>query len=122
MEFQELCQVKEVAAALVQVEARLRLETGFSLNQSFALCCLARGALTPTELARELKIMGPSLSRLLRGLVAQGLVRRDLHAPDARQKLLSLTEKGRAQSQVLHACELKLFPLEIPERPLALSQ
>src|SRR5579885_1059989 len=53
------------------------------------------------ELARELELDAGYLSRLLRGLVARGLVGRTASPQDARQNHLHLTAKGRRLIETL---------------------
>lgn len=118
----DLCEVKNVMATVVQIEAKLRSETGLNLNQAFALCCLAKGALTAGALAEELRIHGASLSRVIKTLWARGLIHRDIHREDSRQKVLSLTEEGLRAALGLEGCEARIFPVEINGRGLAEKQ
>jgi DNA-binding MarR family transcriptional regulator len=109
-------------ATVVQLEAQLRTDTGLNLNQSFALCCLAKGPLSAGELAGELRIHGASLSRVIKTLWAKGYVYRDLNGGDSRRKVLSLTEEGQAVALRLAGCEERLFPLPVDGRGLAENQ
>jgi len=119
VELKDLCQVKDLMATVVQVEAALRRETGLNLNQSFALCCLAKGPLGAGALADELRIHGASLSRVLNALQTKGFIHRSIHDEDGRQKVLSLTPEGERLAQTLLGCEARLFPLAVDERGLA---
>lgn len=119
MNLKDLCQVKDLMAAVVQVEAVLRRETGLNLNQSFALCCLNKGPLSAGALADELRIHGASLSRILKVLERKGYIRRELSAHDNRQRVLSLSEEGRQLASLLIACERRVFPVAVLERGLA---
>lgn len=105
-------------ATVVQLEARLRSETGLNLNQSFALCCLARGPLSAGELANELRIHGASLSRIIKTLWAKGYLLRDVNWGDSRKKVLSLTEEGQRVALNLAGCEQRMFPVVVEERGL----
>ncbi len=118
----DLCEVKDVLATVVQIEASLRSETGLHLNQAFALCCLAKGALSAGALAEELRIHGASLSRVIKTLWLKGLIHREIHGSDSRQKVLSLTEEGRRVALNLAGCETRIFPVEIKGRGLAENQ
>jgi len=109
-------------ATVVQLEAALRSETGLNLNQSFALCCLAREPMNAGALADELRIHGASLSRIIKTLWAKGYLNRDLNWGDSRQKVLSLTEEGQKIALKLAECEDRLFPLAVEERGLAKNQ
>ena len=114
--------MKDLMATVVQVEATLRRETGLNLNQSFALCCLAKGSLSAGALADELRIRGASLSRIIKTLDHQGYIYRDLNSEDNRQKLLTLTDAGHQLALTLLGCEARIFPLEVKERGLAENQ
>lgn len=118
----DLCEVKDFMATVVQLEAALRRETGLNLNQSFALCCLAKGPLSAGGLADELRIHGASLSRVIKALTAKGYLSQDTHEEDGRQKVLSLTDEGRRVAETLAGCEFRLFPLPIDRRGLAENQ
>jgi DNA-binding MarR family transcriptional regulator len=115
LNLQDLCQVKDLMATVVQVEAALREETGLNLNQSFALCCLNKGPLSAGALAKELRIHGASLSRVIKVLATKGLINRDLDSDDNRLRVISLTEKGRRVAEALLVCESRLFPVPVVE-------
>lgn len=118
MDLENLCHVKDVMATVVQLEAKLREETGLNLNQSFALCCLAKGPLSAGELADELRIHGASLSRIIKALWSKGYLYRDLNWGDSRKKVLSLTEEGQQVALTLAGCEQRLFPILVEGRGL----
>jgi len=118
-ELKDLCHVKDLVATVVQLEAGLKKETGLNLNQSFALCCLARGPLSAGALADELRIHGASLSRIIKTLYLKGYIFRDLSWGDSRQKVLSLTEEGQRMALRLVGYENKVFPLVLDIRELA---
>lgn len=59
-------------------------------------CLHVRGDQTAADLARHERVQPPSMARLLKGLIAQGLVVRRPHESDGRQMWVSLTEHGRA--------------------------
>ena len=119
MELENLCHVKDVMATVVQLEATLRRETGLNLNQAFALCCLAKGPLSAGALADELRIHGASLSRILKTLEGQGLITRDPHDHDNRQRILALTDQGALVAATLLCTEDRIFPLSVDRRDLA---
>lgn len=80
------------------------LDSPFSLTQVRLLYELAhRTEPTAAELARELGLDPGYLSRLLRGFERCGLVAKRASASDARRRLLSLTERGRAVFAPLEA-------------------
>jgi DNA-binding MarR family transcriptional regulator/GNAT superfamily N-acetyltransferase len=69
----------------------------FSLTEARVVYELAsRGEATATALGRELDLDPGYLSRVLRQLHRRGLLRKRASADDARQTLLSLSERGRA--------------------------
>ena len=68
---------------------------GLSVAKLSVLALLHRlGPLTPSELARHERVKLQSLTRLLAELEADAWLRREPHAADARQSLLSLTRAG----------------------------
>jgi len=119
MTLKDLCQVKDLMASVVQIEAELKASTGLNLNQSFALCCLAKRSLSAGELAQELRIHGASLSRVIKTLHGKGLIFRGLHSGDSRRKVLSLTPDGKRTASALFGKEQNLFPFPVEERGLA---
>ena len=71
-------------------------ETVLSDIQLAALAALARhDSMTPGELAEHEKVQPPSMTRVLAVLEERGLVRREPHATDRRQVVLTVTEEGR---------------------------
>ncbi len=118
-ELKDLCHVKDLVATVVQLEAGLKKETGLNLNQSFALCCLAKGPLSAGALAEELRIHGASLSRIIKMLYLKGFIYRDLSWGDSRQKVLSLTEEGQKMALRLVGYESRVFPMATDTRELA---
>ncbi len=72
------------------------LDTPFSLAQARVLYELAhRAETTATEIAADLGLDMGYLSRILRGFERSGLVEKTRSAIDGRQRLLSLTARGR---------------------------
>ena len=75
----------------------MRADTSLSLSQLAALATLERhGPLTPGELAAHEKVQPPSMTRLLAGLEAAGLVTRAAHATDGRQVVMTVSPAGQA--------------------------
>ena len=71
-------------------------ETVLSDIQLAALAALARhDSMTPGELAEHEKVQPPSMTRVIAVLEERGLVRREQHATDRRQVVLTVTEEGR---------------------------
>lgn len=94
----------ELASALrisvMRLARRLRAEradTGLSLTQLSTLAALERlGPSTPTTLADHEKIQPPSMTRILAGLEATGLVARTPHPTDRRQVVVAATDEAGA--------------------------
>src|SRR6201996_8459191 len=71
-------------------------ETALSDIQLAALAALERhGSMTPGELAEHEKVQPPSMTRVIAVLEERGLVRREPHATDRRQVILTVTDSGR---------------------------
>ena len=71
-------------------------ETVLSDIQLAALAALARhDSMTPGELAEHEKVQPPSMTRVIAVLEERGLVRREPHATDRRQVILTVTGDGR---------------------------
>jgi DNA-binding MarR family transcriptional regulator len=71
-------------------------ETVISDIQLAALAALERhDSMTPGELAEHEKVQPPSMTRVLAVLEERGLVRREPHATDRRQVILTVTDDGR---------------------------
>jgi DNA-binding MarR family transcriptional regulator len=71
-------------------------ETVISDIQLAALAALARhDSMTPGELAEHEKVQPPSMTRVIAVLEERGLVKREPHATDRRQVVLTATDEGR---------------------------
>lgn len=71
-------------------------ETALSDIQLAALAALERhDSMTPGELAEHEKVQPPSMTRVIAVLEERGLVRREPHATDRRQVILTVTDDGR---------------------------
>ena len=71
-------------------------ETVLSDIQLAALAALERHeSMTPGELAEHEKVQPPSMTRVIAVLEERGLVRREPHATDRRQVVLTVTADGR---------------------------
>jgi len=71
-------------------------ETVLSDIQLAALAALARhDSMTPGELAEHEKVQPPSMTRVIAVLEERGLVKREPHATDRRQVILTVTDEGR---------------------------
>ena len=71
-------------------------ETVISDIQLAALAALERhDSMTPGELAEHEKVQPPSMTRVIAVLEERGLVKREPHATDRRQVVLTATDEGR---------------------------
>ena len=71
-------------------------ETVLSDIQLAALAALERhDSMTPGELAEHEKVQPPSMTRVIAVLEERGLVKREPHATDRRQVVLTVTDEGR---------------------------
>jgi DNA-binding MarR family transcriptional regulator len=71
-------------------------ETVLSDIQLASLAALERhDSMTPGELAEHEKVQPPSMTRVIAVLEERGLVRREPHATDRRQVILTVTADGR---------------------------
>src|SRR3954462_4663376 len=70
-------------------------EAGLSLPQFRLLAYLSTGSAGPSPAALELSTSRPSVTSLVDGLVAKGLVDRHAHADDRRRVTLVLTPEGQ---------------------------
>jgi DNA-binding MarR family transcriptional regulator len=71
-------------------------ETVLSDIQLASLSALERHeSMTPGELADHEKVQPPSMTRVIAVLEERGLVRREPHATDRRQVVLTVTDEGR---------------------------
>jgi DNA-binding MarR family transcriptional regulator len=68
--------------------------------QLAALAALERhDSMTPADLAENEKVQPPSMTRVIAVLEERGLVRREPHATDRRQVILTVTDDGRSLVQ-----------------------
>jgi DNA-binding MarR family transcriptional regulator len=69
----------------------------------FAFSRLSAGGATITQLAEHLDITRQAAAQLVDELVAKGYVQRQPHPEDARARLITLTDKGRACTRAAEA-------------------
>ena len=60
------------------------------------------GIETPSALARHIAVNRPAVSRLLKGLEVEGLIRREASRGDGRSVRLALTEAGRRKLEEVY--------------------
>jgi DNA-binding MarR family transcriptional regulator len=69
----------------------------------FAFARLAPGGATITQLAEHLDVTRQAAAQIVDELIAKGYVERQAHPQDARARLITLTEKGRACTRAADA-------------------
>jgi DNA-binding MarR family transcriptional regulator len=75
---------------------------GIHEGQQYILLCLwAEDGLTPGELARQLALSTPTVTRATTRMETAGLVRREPHEHDRRLVRLFLTPRGRALEKAI---------------------
>jgi DNA-binding MarR family transcriptional regulator len=88
----------DLRGAIMRMSRRLRREgsTGeLTSGQYEVLVILQHGPRTPGELADEVQVKPPWMTRTVVALEALGLVRRSAHPADGRQVVVTLTDAGR---------------------------
>jgi DNA-binding MarR family transcriptional regulator len=76
---------------------RQRTDESLTLSQTSALAVLDRlGPLTPGALAEQENVQPPTMTKLVAGLEARGLVSTAPHPSDGRQKLVAVTPGAHA--------------------------
>lgn len=91
----------DLRIAVMRLARRLRAEraeVGLTLTQLSALAALERhGPTTPGNLAAIERVRPPSMTRVLNGLVDQGLVSRRPHPTDGRQVIVEITAEAQTR-------------------------
>jgi DNA-binding MarR family transcriptional regulator len=81
---------------LIRGELRERRPAGLSIGQFRLLHLLHRDAASPSDIADDLGVSVPAVSKMVDGLVERGFVGRAPHAADRRRLSLALTPAGAA--------------------------
>lgn len=88
----------EVRLACQRISRRVRFESSdLPPHQFGVLIRLSQRPWTPGELAAEERVSAPSMTRTVNCLVEDGLVEKYDNPEDGRQRLLRLTDAGRAR-------------------------
>jgi DNA-binding MarR family transcriptional regulator len=91
------CQVRESVMRLTRRLRAERAETGYTLTQIAALATIERkGRISAGDLAAHERVRPPSMTRVIGRLEADGLVVTTAHPTDGRQKLIDISDAGRA--------------------------
>lgn len=97
-------------------------QLGLSYTEISLLRLLDEGAETPSDLARELALPAPTVSRILNHLSDRGLVERTLDPENLRRVRLSLTQEGRKTRTKTRQAATQLIEAyfgDIPEEVLS---
>jgi len=90
----------ELRLAVHRLTRRLRQENppdDLTLSQISALAVVFReGSLTAGDLAAAEQVRPPSMTRMIAALETAGMVERTTNPADARQVMVSITERGRS--------------------------
>jgi MarR family transcriptional regulator, transcriptional regulator for hemolysin len=99
--------IKLVLAARLwraRVDERLRpIQYSSSRMETLGAIAASPADSTQTDVARRLRIEGPSLTRMVQLLEKEHLIGRKTDPADARSKLLSLTDKGEGALEEIFA-------------------
>jgi DNA-binding MarR family transcriptional regulator len=97
----------ELRFVLNRLNRRLRqqqLGDDLTVSQLSVLAVLGReGALTAGDLAAKEHVRPPSMTRIIAGLQAVGMIERGENPADGRQVLVGLTETGRYRTEAENA-------------------
>ena len=79
------------------LQAHMVRETGVSLPraQSMMMACIDDGVTRQADMAKHLRVSKQAVQQSLKALIAKGLVRLDPDPENGRQKIVSLTDRGR---------------------------
>jgi DNA-binding MarR family transcriptional regulator len=98
-----------------RVEWHQRLIAGCTLSEIRVLFCLRRGAtanafdMKVSEISKSLHVTSPTITQIIKGLEAKGLVERASDPIDRRAVGVALTEKGDAVTQMAREAFLSRF-------------
>lgn len=105
-----VCAMRDLYKALNTYEIRFMEMHGLSLNEAMALCCLAEGILSASEIADRAGMKSSHTSKMLKSIEDKGLIERTLGKTDKRQMYFKLTKEGEERLSKIHCAKV-----EIPE-------
>ncbi|MGE0622125.1 MAG: MarR family winged helix-turn-helix transcriptional regulator [Pseudomonadales bacterium] len=84
------------------LQAHMVRETGISLPraQSMMMACIDDGITRQADMAKQLRVSKQAVQQALKALIGKGFVQVDPDPDNGRQKIVSLTRKGREMRQI----------------------
>ena len=100
----QILEVVPLVMRAIRAEMRSHRAPDISVSQFRALAFINRceGA-SLSDVAEHIGLALPSMSKMVEGLVARNLVKRETHPRDRRRLTLSLTQEGRAMQKSARA-------------------
>lgn len=95
--------MRDLIAALNELEANLSDNYGVSLNEAMVLCCIGEDKLTASTISHNIGLLPPHTSKTLRSIEKKGLVKRSMGTQDKRQMYFKLTPDGKEIIERLRA-------------------
>lgn len=90
------------SAIFQNIERDQRRSTGFTSSQSYIITILLhRDQITNEEICRIMSLEKSSVSRMVKILVRDGILKKTRSFDDKRMSAISLTEKGRKKAQTI---------------------
>lgn len=100
----------------------LEKQLGLSFNEISLLRLIDEGAQNPGDIARELALPAPTVSRMLNHLSERGLLERSMDTHNLRRVRLSLTEAGRKTRAEFRQTATGLIEANFSQIPKAVLQ
>lgn len=82
-------------SAKAEISERIQA-TGMTPEQYCAVYCIPDHGISPSDLAKKAKLLGPSLSRMIKELVEFGVIDKVEDCTDRRASILNITPHGKA--------------------------
>ena len=90
-----LCVMRDLLAAMNELESNLSDNYGVSLNEAMVLCCIGDDKLIASTISHNMGMLRPHTSKTLSSIEKKGLVIRSLGEQDKRQMYFRLSPKGK---------------------------
>lgn len=105
----KFCTLKNVFKEIYRFEQCLQNDYGLSINEIMTLCTLTGGRFTSSDLARELGVSFPRMSKIISELEKKGYIKRRSDDTDKRRVFLALTIRGKRKMMEIKS-EAIAFP------------